>query len=80
MKKKILTIMSMPLLLAGITSNIIQEDKLNGDSSNVSLKEANQAKLASKTINQNVKDFKKTLENLKNQSSEILRMLENKCN
>ena len=52
MKKKILTIMSIPLLLAGITSNIIQADKLNGDSSNVSLKEANQAKLTSKTINQ----------------------------
>ena len=50
MKKKILTIMSIPLLLAGITSNIIQEDKFNGDSSNVLVKEPNQVKLASKTI------------------------------
>lgn len=50
-KKKILTIMSIPLLLAGITSNINQEDKLNSDNNNVSLKEVNKVKLASKTVN-----------------------------
>ena len=48
-KKKILTIMSIPLLLAGITSNIIQEDNKNNDNNNVLLKEPNSVKLANKT-------------------------------